>query len=148
MAFGSPLLSYRHVLLAIFQTSQDSGVCEGYTTNVYETFGQVKILMVASCFVELHQSKLYFLMSGRLVYRSAFIVGWVSVKEYLVDMLCVLFGYIQEFTFTGSLVICDGCLIHVTHVVEFVAMLNRCIALISAPLVQIGHRRLYCQEFI
>ena len=80
-------------------------------------------------------------MSRSLVYRLSVVVVRITFKEHLVDVLGVLFGYIQPFSLAGCPVVSDGSFVHVSHIIEFVTMYHERIRLVAgSPTVLVLER--------
>ncbi len=61
-------------------------------------------------------------MSRRLIHRTAVVVVRIAFEEDLVEMPGALLGDLQPFVFARGPVVGDGALVHVAHVVQFVAV--------------------------
>ena len=81
-----------------------------------EVFCLVKINLLASHPVKLHQRKFDFLMS-----RVASLLAF-SCTKYTTDKICILSGNVQEFLLASGLIIGNCCFDHMSGCVQFVAL--------------------------
>ena len=70
-------------------------------------------------------------MSRRLLDGFAAVVFQVALKEDLVDVNRVFLRHLQQLVFAGRLIIRDGCLIHVAHIVQLVTMHYELVRLVA-----------------
>ena len=142
MSQGGTLFTHWMMLLCIvvFQPALSIGFI-GNTSNVNEFLCHIQIELFARCLIQLDQSQFYFLVSGSLHdWLSVVIVG-VALKEHFVDVSSVLLRHIQPLALAGCTEISYGPLIHVTHVIEFVAVVYKGIRPVAGVVVGIAQMR-------
>ena len=92
------------------------------TTNINKLLRHLGIELITCYAVHLDERKLNLLMTWSLHNRLAAIVISIAIKEYFVYVLCILLRYIQPLALARSLIISHRTLVHMTHIVELVAI--------------------------
>ena len=117
------LLSYRNMSLTILALRRALRLlAELRSTNINKLLRHLGIELIACYAVHLDKCKLNLLMTWSLHNRLAAIVISIALKEYFVYVLCILLRYIQPLALARSLIISHRTLVHMTHIVELVAI--------------------------
>ena len=95
------------------------------TTNIDKLLRHLGVKLITCRIVHLHQCKLNLLVTWSVHHWLAAVVVRIALEEYSVNMLCILLRYIQPLALAGSLVICNSTLIHMTHIIELVAVIYK-----------------------
>ena len=95
--------------------------------------------MLARHAVQLDQRQLHLLMARRLPNGFAAIVFRVALEEDLIDVSRVFLRHLQQLVLAGRLIIRDGCLIHVAHVVELMTVYHELVRLVAHHVFLCAH---------
>ena len=150
MPHGRTLLAHGHVLLRIVGSHHPFAVgTVRHAAYVEKTFCHVEIERIARNTEQLHQSQLDLLMSGSLIDRLAVVIGWVALEEYVIYVACALLRRVEPLAFARGLIICHGRFVHVSHVVEFVAVHNPRIGFVTRTTIgAVYHGRPHDMRFV
>ena len=76
-------------------------------------------------------------MAGGTHNGFAVVIGGVALEKYSIYMARILLRHIQPLALASSAEVCHSTLIHVTHIIEFVAMIHVCIGLVARMIARI-----------
>ena len=126
------LLGHRAMLLGVGRRHHAFALGHVGDAADFQKFPRhVEVQLLARHAVQLHQCQLHLLMARRLPNGFAAVIFRVALEEDLIDVSCVFLRHLQQLVFAGRLIIRDGCLIHVAHIVQLVTMHYELVRLVA-----------------
>ena len=119
------LLAYGLMLLRIVRGLHTLAIGRvGHTTNVDKLLCHIEIQLLARGLIQLHQRQLNLLVTRGLHNGFAIVVGRVALEEDFIYMAGVLLRHVQPLALARSTVVCHSTFVHMTHVVQLVAVID------------------------
>ncbi len=111
----------------------------GFAPNLEKLLRHFQVELLARHLVKLDQGQLHLLVAGGLPDGFALIVLGVSLEEDPVDVEGVFLRHLEQLVLAGGLIIGDGGLVEVAHIVELVAVHDEGVGRVSHHVLVRAH---------